>query len=1470
MATFSQQIKDEQIALNSKGATLITDGLLGPKTLAARVKFSNPPLKITTIQPEKIDLKKMQDEALKAQQESEQTNSFWGLLKNTITGIPKVVKEVAVGRADTQGGIIRNTILGVPKEVPGVLKSIGVELKEQFTNPSAEQKNYENTILPYGTTPITKVLTAPGVATARVITRFLNIGLQPLATDLAEIRAINEKGGIADQVANGIIPASVLDEFATLQKTAPQIVGDVAQAVLTAYAGRQAEKLLVGSVKQPIKSAITTGFKSGIQVGTAFGTGAALSSGSKDPLEIISTIGTTGALGGVLGAITSGAIPVSKEVLGKVKEAKVLYDSLTPGEKQSGKIKNLFADNKTEIPEPLKPLAEKANEMTKEDFGRLFNDGLNNQNLTTKETAQLHLNAIKKAGFPTLEDFYNKATGKTEAKKIQNKLDREYENQLNTLANRSSMDDMAFGNFEREQVAIKNRVYGKDKLLEEKQTLSNEIKKIKNETTYKVDETAQRMVKAREKSITVIDNELSKKSMADRSTRLVEKPGVQNEVGKVPAKPKDITKEIIKEPIPKESIQTVAESSLADKSGENIPSDKLYKQKEEKAIAKIAINTLEPKSTVRSVVNTIKKAKTSILEYVQNTEERVRELTTKKDIKIDDASDPYLKMTLYPGKVANKIEIVKEEAKAIIQGVKNDKITRKEVSDYLLYRHAPERNLALGEKAAGITTLEAKVGLKTLENSPNSVKIKEYADRVQKINEGTLDILNETGIISDELYNTLREKYKNHVPLNRIFEETENMGEVLSGKGFDVKSTGIKRAVGSEREVSDIMTNVLTNYEQAVLRAEKNVVDQATLAFVRKNKDILGDLFEIKSPKAIGQTFDGKMILEKTQDPTILQLFENGKRVWIKINDPHLAIALRGVGREKLGTLLNVVGTFTRFYSGLATRFNPEFALPNKIRDLQETAVYLASQKDFGFKSSFKAVARDPASVKNVLDALRGKDTPGAKLYNEMKSMGGTTGGMGLSTKKQVELNLDKLDKLANSRARRIGNNLVEYVDNWNTIFEDSTRLSVYKQALDQGLSKERAAFLAKEASINFNRMGKGGPIVNAIWMFANASIQGSTKMVRALKNPKVLGAVVALVGGSVVAVSEWNDKVDPDWRDKVSKWDRLNGLTVMLPSTDEKGGAHYFTIPVSWGIKPIKVMADYAYDAVDGKGFSPTKMASGVLSSILEAYNPVGGTDLVSALTPTILDAPVDIARNRAWSGSKIRPDFDKNAPKDIQYFDSLGETKTGQVAINISEILQNKLNIGVSPADIKYAYEQYVGGLGRASSKTVNLISGLATNTRPPLDEYPIVSRFYRQRTEEELGAGAGGKTGEIKDILSEQSRQRFDFKKEAEKLDAELQKLPPDQAKQRWEEINKENPDLANKLADVVEERKLGLTYQEKLMKELLVGTGERAKYIDEQIMKLPANEREAYYNDLVRKKVISPNVAEQLSSLRAKNK
>lgn len=873
----------------------------------------------------------------------------------------------------------------------------------------------------------------------------------------------------------------------------------------------------------------------------------------------------------------------------------------------------------------------------------------------------------------------------------------------------------------------------------------------------------------------------------------------------------------------------------------------------------IMTTTAEPQLAARTIA-TMQSAKTKILEYVQNTEERIRKLQDDPSLRITDDSNPYQQMALMPGALGDKIEKVQDRLKTIFKdmnetakaGGRKLEDMRKDVNDFLWLRHAPERNASLGDGAAGITTEEAAKRMDILKASPQYADVVRLGDEVAAMNKEALDTLLDSGVITRELYETLTEKYQNYVPLNRIFEETSDVAGSLSGRGFDVKSTGIKRAKGSSRDVSDIVENTILNYEQAMMRAEKNIVDRATLQFVRDNEAALDGLMEVKRPRG----------LETTDDPQILQLFDQGKRVWINIKDPNLAIAMKGTGRQKLPEILYPVAAFTRLMSGLATRWAADFAPVNIIRDIQERMVFLSAQKGIGGKEAFKSVTRDPASIKAVTDAVMGRDTEGAALYAEMKRLGGTTGGMGLSTRKKTQLNIRQLEKLAQSKPRQFAEGTLEYLDRWNTIFEDSTRLTTYKTALANGMSKRQAAALAKEATVNFNRMGKGGPVINALYLFANASIQGSVKTIRALKNPKVLAGMTVIVGTAVTAVNEWNDSVDPEWRKKMSKWDVVNSLPVVLPSDD--GTFRTFNIPVAYGIKPMRVTADYAYQMANDQDVTAVDMTEGVISAIMESYNPVGGTDIMSAATPTILDLPLEIARNQKWSGSVIKPDFDPYAPESTKYFDELEDKTSGKIAISLTEQLAG-FGVEVSPADIVYAFESYIGGAGRFTNRLAELgIAPASGRELPAISDFPFISRFYKAKAEDEIFNTQAASN--LKELMTEERRDSFYMKKKAQDAWDSIAELPPDEKKTKLRALAVSDPALFDKVADIGEAEKMGLVGEERQLKTAPVAV--RASYIAAEMKQLATKEeRRALLQNYIDKKIASEAVLDAMEELKA---
>ena len=96
-----------------------------------------------------------------------------------------------------------------------------------------------------------------------------------------------------------------------------------------------------------------------------------------------------------------------------------------------------------------------------------------------------------------------------------------------------------------------------------------------------------------------------------------------------------------------------------------------------------------------------------------------------------------------------------------------------------------------------------------------------------------------------------------------------------------------------------------------------------------------------------------------------------------------------------------------------------------------------------------------------------------------------------------------------------------------------------------------------------------------------------------------------------------------------------------------------------------------------------------------------------------------------------------------------------------------------------------------------------------------------------------------------------------------------MPREQAREVFNELIKKDERLAEKINDIIDEEKLGLTYTERLVKQLGVENGERAKYIFNQLNQLKTQkEKREYYQNLIDKKIITEQVGQQLEFLLGK--
>lgn len=103
-------------------------------------------------------------------------------------------------------------------------------------------------------------------------------------------------------------------------------------------------------------------------------------------------------------------------------------------------------------------------------------------------------------------------------------------------------------------------------------------------------------------------------------------------------------------------------------------------------------------------------------------------------------------------------------------------------------------------------------------------------------------------------------------------------------------------------------------------------------------------------------------------------------------------------------------------------------------------------------------------------------------------------------------------------------------------------------------------------------------------------------------------------------------------------------------------------------------------------------------------------------------------------------------------------------------------------------------------------------------------------------------------------------------AEAYYKQLSKLPREEAARRFDELVQSDPALAKKIAQIVKDEKLGITIQDKALREKGVENGERAMAIVERLNELETREEKAkYYQELITKKIITKDVAEQIMQL-----
>lgn len=331
-------------------------------------------------------------------------------------------------------------------------------------------------------------------------------------------------------------------------------------------------------------------------------------------------------------------------------------------------------------------------------------------------------------------------------------------------------------------------------------------------------------------------------------------------------------------------------------------------------------------------------------------------------------------------------------------------------------------------------------------------------------------------------------------------------------------------------------------------------------------------------------------------------------------------------------------------------------------------------------------------------------------------------------------------------------------VENANNAVENALRLSAYKHARDAGISRAQAASLAKNMTVNFNRRGEQGVLLNSLYMFANASIQGTANMMRSLAHLNGDGPLLqrlrwsnlnmaqkmalTAVGagyllGSLNRAGAGQDEDGVNWYDKVPDYVKEHNLVIMKSLFGGKAG-EYWSIPLPYGYNMFYLLGSTAEGVTRGN-LTASKAAGNIVGGMLGAFNPLGSEDsktLTGALfknaAPTILRPVADLWANESFMGTPIyQENFPTGTPKPES---TLGRRSTPEAYKAFANWL-NTLTGGsqyrsgaldIHPDKMKYWIDYVSGGMGRFAGKTIDAAAKTYNGIDIPPQQIPFLGKI------------------------------------------------------------------------------------------------------------------------------------------------
>lgn len=545
----------------------------------------------------------------------------------------------------------------------------------------------------------------------------------------------------------------------------------------------------------------------------------------------------------------------------------------------------------------------------------------------------------------------------------------------------------------------------------------------------------------------------------------------------------------------------------------------------------------------------------------------------------------------------------------------------------------------------------------------------EYRAKVRKYIDNMMQYRVDSGLMTQEDADFLKEFYPNYVPTMRVQDKD------AAGRGRDLNAVRIGKTVGRAQGGTERLVplhEALGKQTMKVARegSKNRFADRLLRDYLRAGDTDAVNRY-VKEANQYEHEFTPETLddaaIERPSKDKIVTAYMDGKMWEITVDDTLFdAVKALSPDAAESNKLTRVARGANNLFKSLVTGYNPTFLARNVIRDLQTAGLNTRDAAAFA-----RNYPRALAEIKNKGDYWQ--------LYKALGGVYSSVFDYNTGTVKEPKGRMGKV--MARIEALNMAAEQAPRLAEFMGVMQKAEAAKQRGEAVSDLAAEADALYAAADITVNFGRSGSLGKVLNANYVpFLNPGVQGLDKLVRRVtetNGAKEWAKLAARAAALGIAPSLLNALLYHD----DDEWDDLRDSDKDTNYMFKLGNGYWLKIPKGRELSLLGITADRVADAVKGEDVD-------ILSTINTMGNQVAPANpLTSNIFSALIDSQLLDPDNpgRTWYGGDIESQRLQNYAPGERY-----DSSTDVFSKAVGKAL------GISPKKLNYVLDQYSGVLG------------------------------------------------------------------------------------------------------------------------------------------------------------------------------